>query len=124
MKAYVYLAAPWVRRIQARIARRALQDAGYVVTSRWLDVDETKTTQAAEAQNDFDDLVQCDALVVLNLEKSEGKAVEQGIALGRKMPIIAVGEERLNVFQHLPRIKLVPTLDAAIVELDRLFDQP
>jgi hypothetical protein len=56
-------------------------------------------------------------LVVLNLEKSEGKAVETGIALMNNIPIVSVGT-RSNIFQTLA-IE-VETVQEAIAALDRL----
>src|ERR1700681_2522273 len=50
----------------------------------------------------------------LNLESSEGKAVEQGIALGAGIPIVGVGVPGSNVFQHLPEYTWVADLDALV----------
>lgn len=99
----VYVAGPWAHRIPVRGVRDKLEAAGYVVTSRWLDVDETKTTPAAEAAVDLEDIARADLLVVYNSITSEGKAVEQGYALGLGIPIIVIGDREalLNVFQHL-----------------------
>lgn len=119
----VYLAAPWTHRAEARLARDLLMAAGYDVPCRWLDVDETKTTQDDEAINDWNDLLSCDAFVVLNLAKSEGKACETGIALLAGMPVISIGQG-CNIFLKLPRVRRVETLHEAISTLDGMFGKP
>lgn len=106
---HIYLAAPWTRKEEAKVVRDQLVAAGYIVTSRWLDFvatpgdNYTHETMRREAENDIADISNSDVMVVLNLEKSEGKATEQGIALARGVPVIAVGpwEITRNVFQHL-----------------------
>lgn len=112
----IYLAAPWVRREEARLVRDRLVAAGYEVTSRWLDIDETKTTETIEAENDVYDILTAELMVVLNLEKSEGKAVEQGIAIAINTPLYLVGEKS-NVFHHLPNYTIVPDVDALLLAL-------
>ncbi len=120
MSTLVYLAAPWIHRPDARDAREQLVAAGYPVNARWLDVDETVTSPAVEAQNDIDDLLESDVLVLLNLATSEGKACETGMALIANIPIIAVGGGA-NVFLNLPIVHRVETLNDAIGVLDTLF---
>jgi hypothetical protein len=99
--------------------------------SRWLRIhdDDTKDPWARrrEAQADWADVLDSDVLLLLNLEKSEGKAVEQGIALQAGIPIIAVGDTYSNVFQHLENLEdphrkgghytWVPTLSKAMEEM-------
>lgn len=97
----IYVAAPWDFRQEARALRDQLISSGYYVTSRWLDIDETKTTQEEESWNDIHDVHLSEAMVVLNLKVSEGKAVEQGIAMEMQIPIIVVSDHGpQNVFQH------------------------
>lgn len=115
----VYVAAPWAHRIEACAAADQLTAAGHVVTSRWLRGHADTTDPARlrqEAENDWDDVNACQILVLLNMEKSEGKAVEQGIALANNKRIIAVGEPS-NVFHHLFQYEWVPTLQDAIKSL-------
>lgn len=69
---------------------------------------------AVEARMDMFDVIRADVVLVLNLAKSEGKAVEQGIALAREIPIIVVGLDRFNVFQYLPQYTFVKTVEEAI----------
>lgn len=120
----VYVASPWKFKDDARVVAVQLRDIGYTVTSVWHD-DHPDTQDpvelAREAQTDFMGVVSADVLLVLNREHvSEGKAVEQGIAIGFQVPIIAVGSRRQNVFQYLPVVTLVPTLEAAIEELRKI----
>jgi nucleoside 2-deoxyribosyltransferase len=118
----VYLAAPWIHRAEARQAREKLTAAGYDVNSRWLDVDETTTSPEVEAVNDMTDILSSDALVVLNLAKSEGKACETGMAIVAGMPVISVGDGH-NIFLKLPTVRRVETLHEAITILDHLTTQ-
>jgi nucleoside 2-deoxyribosyltransferase len=53
-----------------------------------------------QAYQDIADVRRADVLVVLNLQKSEGKAVETGIAIAAGIPVISVGP-RSNIFQAL-----------------------
>lgn len=118
----VYLAAPWVHRAEARQAREKLTAAGYDVNSRWLDVDEATTSPEAEAINDMVDIISSDALVVLNLAKSEGKACETGMAIVAGIPVISVGVGH-NIFLKLPTVRRVETLHEAITILDHISSQ-
>lgn len=125
----IYVAAPWKHRETARAVAIQFREAGFTVMSRWHDEwgaeigpEDSKDPMvlAAEANADFADVILSEAMVVLNIEKSEGKAVEQGIAHTVEMPIVVIGTERFNVFQYLPRVRLVPDFDAAVAYLRSL----
>lgn len=117
----VYVAAPWVRKAEAIAAGQRLEAEGFLVTSRWFDhngdpLDPTGLSSGRsdirhQAREDLVDVCRSNALVVLNLEKSEGKAVETGVALITGIPVISVGT-RSNIFQSLGYE--VNTLDDAI----------
>ena len=122
----VYIAAPWARKAEAIEAGAQFEAAGHTVTSRWfyhpgapsdhagvLEPTDDIRLQAAE---DVFDVLSSEALVVLNLQKSEGKAVETGIALAAGLPVISVGP-RSNIFQTLGTE--VATVEDAINELSR-----
>lgn len=120
----IYVAAPWVRKVDAIQAGELLKAAGHEITSRWFTHegdpnDPTGSTVdigtiRAQAEDDFRDVCRADTLIVLNLEKSEGKAVETGIAIANGIPVISVGK-RSNIFQTLG--KEVATLEDAIEHL-------
>lgn len=113
----VYLAGPWARRSEVRTAREILQRAGITVNSRWLDFDSDANdehnadVQRREAETDIQDIQAADILVVLNLEKSEGKAFEQGVAFMLGTPVVVVGAIS-TVFQQM----------AGFTQVDSLFD--
>ena len=118
----IYLAAPWKRREDARIARDKIVAAGFTVNGEWLDVDvptgadgytSPPDIMRREAIRDIKNVLNSQVVIVLNLQKSEGKAVETGIALATGKGIIIVGTERLNVFQYLD-IPMVETVEQAI----------
>jgi hypothetical protein len=118
----IYVAAPWIRRADAKDVALRLKDDGHFVQSIWHDQHQDTDdpmTLAREAQVDFVGVISSDIVLVLNLEKSEGKAVEQGVAIGFEIPIMVVGE-RSNIFHYLPVVTLVPTVDAALAELRQL----
>lgn len=124
----IYLAGPWARREDVRDARNYIHRlAGneVEVISHWIDHEVTNAVdeQTVEAHNDIDDLEQAEALVVLNLEKSEGKAFEQGYAYGRHIPVIVVGDQT-NVFHHLRDVTVVATVAEAVVKLVRWHHKP
>ena len=119
----IYVAAPWVRKEEAKYVAGRLNDAGFVVTSRWIDMhggDHDPVVLRREAQHDWDDIRAATVLVVLNIEKSEGKATEQGIALERGLKIVGVGIPKNNVFHYLPQYRWV----ASVVELINLLNSP
>ena len=107
----IYLAAPWVRREEAKAAAAQAVEAGHTITHDWWnheagneDTDELERL----GRLDYDAVRTCEAFIVLNLEKSEGKSVEQGIALyghldGPAGPyyLIGVGPRGTNIFQNL-----------------------
>jgi nucleoside 2-deoxyribosyltransferase len=120
----IYLAGPWKHRAQAKADAEKIRAAGHTVTSRWHDqwganpqadaAEADPVVMAEEAEFDFADVFAADVMIVLNIEKSEGKAVEQGIAHALDMPIYLVGTERFNVFSYRPNVQLVPSLNAAL----------
>ena len=129
----VYVASAWVTGDKALEARDKLIRAGFDVTSRWLErvgvevpaacpgYDYTKdanymTNHAREESlKDIEDVKRADAVVVVNLAKSEGKAVETGLAIAFGIPVIVVGEKS-NTFHSLsaPAMRVVSTVEDAI----------
>lgn len=97
--------------------------AGHTITERWwehpdLGFDKPRNLRELEDQavRDFMGVVQADALVLINSEKSEGKAAETGIAISRFIPIILVGK-RTNIFHFIPSVYPVKDVRAAIRKL-------
>lgn len=122
----VYVACPWKHKHEAISAAILLRVKGYEISSRWHDlISDGKESDGSdthpdicrqEAVHDVADVISSDVVLVLNIEKSEGKAVEQGIAIAHGIPIIVIGT-RSNVFQYLPTVRVVSTL----VEASRLL---
>lgn len=114
MNIRVYIAAPFDCKPQAKETRKQLVEAGYLVTSRWIDLPDDTEGKPEEyfvknAYADVEDILNSQILLILNIHKSEGKAVEQGMAIAWNIPIIVVGE-RSNIFHYLqiPFVKDVP----------------
>lgn len=136
----VYLAAPYASRSLIRMyAAHLRRERDMVCTSSWLQ--ETHQinagTQGAatalpddqvakHATDDLSNVLEADVLVLftsayVHAEGGGGRHVETGYALALGTPVIVVGEPE-NVFHRLgaPRVVVVPTWGAALVELDRL----
>lgn len=98
----VYVAAPWTHKEDAREAAALIEREGHEITEPWWDHPDTNDPVELEDQaaRDIHGVEHSDALVLLNLAKSEGKAVETGIALARHIPILLVGDKS-NVFHSL-----------------------
>lgn len=121
----LYVAGPWADRPYVNEQAQKLRDAGYTVDARWLTIhaegdgdlnNEDPANQEfyrEQALNDIEDLLQADALFLVNTQKSEGKAVETGIAIATLKPTVMVGK-RTNVF-HTLNIPRFDTTEDAIV---------
>jgi hypothetical protein len=121
----VYVAAPWDDRIVAGDFAVTLRHMGFEITRYWWDVecDEDDYTLLGEhAVEDIYAVEDADAFVLLQTSKSEGKAVEMGVALASGIPVIAVlfGKTLSNIFQHHPGVLVVNKLDDAMAALEAL----
>ena len=124
----IYVASPWKFRHEANQVAQQYKAKGHTIVSRWhsewADLDDSTITEAQkrdEAEKDVADVMVCQCLVVLNWEKSEGKAVEQGIAIARHTPIIVVGAAS-NVFHSLASVKCVNSFAESLGALAELED--
>lgn len=121
----VYLAAPWVERDRLAGIAAAFEAEGHTITERWWEHEDVPgypnhTTPAEDAElanqgiKDFMGVLMADAMVLVNSCKSEGKAVETGIALTKGMPVIVVGVKS-NIFHWmLPEEHVVATVEDAL----------
>lgn len=126
----IYIAAPFRDREQMPAIATQLEDAGFHITHKWWLVDDVGhddedhiTTNAEHATKDIEGVLNADVVLLINTGKSEGKAIEQGVALAAGLPIVAVGkrgEHSSNLFHYLPDYKWVSTLDEAIECLKKL----
>src|SRR4051812_45878131 len=88
----IYVASPWTRKADAKLYADALEAAGHTITKKWWEHREVPgyldpaigqeelAELAQQAKEDMRGVLTADALVLLNLEKSEGKSVETGLA--------------------------------------------
>ena len=123
----IYLAAPWVKRNYARAWGEKLVGAGFELTRRWWDeeaADDDFDTLKEHALGDLYAVCEADVVVVLNYEKSEGKAVETGAALISGIPVIVVteGRPRSNIFQTL--CTEVTSVDDAVQLIRSWYPRP
>lgn len=123
MSKRVYLAAPWVHKDQAAELSKILEANGHTITRKWWEHDSTLEENATPefltncAVEDRDGVYNADVLVVWNTAKSEGKAVEQGLAIAKGIPVIVVtpGEKpSSNIFHYLPTYKHVTNFAQAL----------
>lgn len=122
----IYVAGPWIHRKDMPEIEAALNRVGHTVTHRWWEYEgESQETESKEfleqcAKADVKAVRDADAVIVINTAKSEGKAVEQGIAIALEKPIIVVtpGEKpSSNIFHYLRTYKHVKSVQEAINSL-------
>lgn len=109
----VYIAAPYPLMADARAAAVQLEAASIDVTSRWLTCPDEMRDDFARM--DLADVEAADAIVALNPAGWEnqgtgGRHVEFGYALAHAKRVVIVGV-RSNLFHHLARVCVMPTLD-------------
>lgn len=123
----IYIAAPWAEREKLPAIAAQFEAAGHEITWKWWETDDIpeggdrEAELREQAENDFWGVFKCETLILINSAKSEGKAVEQGIALASGIPIIAVGERglmSLNVFHYMDDYTWKPTVEEALEELN------
>lgn len=116
----VYIAAPFVDRARMPEIAEKVEAMGHTVTRKWWEVEDLRQDPKASfdcASLDALGVMEADLMLLINSAKSEGKAVEQGIAIANGMPIIAVGkleEHGNNIFHYLEHYEWVPDLETAL----------
>lgn len=119
----LYIAGPWIERNKMPAIAKQFEDAGHRITWKWWETEDIKETEdkahelQMQAINDYMGVCNAERLILVNSVKSEGKAVEQGLALAQHKTIIAIGQRgvvSLNVFHYLPAYTWVDTVEEAI----------
>lgn len=121
----IYVAAPFINKVEAAEAKSKFEAAGFDVTSRWIVEDlgltnedvgkpEHMGTLQQRAIEDYEDVQAADVFVILNLGKSEGKATELGVAYTLGIPVVLVGPRQGNIFYLLPGVYQAESVDAAV----------
>lgn len=121
----VYVAAPYAYRWDAKHIAERLEALGYEITQRWWEFEGSEQEKGSAflsmcADLDVRGVRTADVMFLINCSKSEGKAVEQGIAVTLGIPIIAVGkrgEFSANVFHYLPNYTWVPDIESGFAVL-------
>ena len=120
-KRLCYLAAPWVDRAKMPTIAEKFESCGHTITHKWWlhegGYDAPKAELERQALSDVFGVKRADVLVLINSQKSEGKAVEQGIAIAEEKPIVAVGrlgEIGMNVFHRLSNYTWVESVEEAV----------
>lgn len=119
-KPRVYLAGPWVEREKASEYATKLEASGFHITHKWwLYEGEDQDKEEPDflencANSDVKGVYTADVVIVINSVKSEGKAVETGLAIAKGIPICLIGKKSINIFYNLSYIAKVDTLEEAI----------
>jgi glycosyltransferase involved in cell wall biosynthesis len=121
----VYVAAPWAARHTAREVAGVFRTEGFEITRNWWDcecADDDYDMLGEHAIEDIYAVEDADAFVLLEISRSEGKAVEMGVALASGIPVIVVlyGDMPTNIFQHHPGVLIVSSEGDALNALEAL----
>lgn len=118
----IYLASKWEDRdIMPQLAEQ-IEEAGHRITHKWWQHEDHEGTYPSNidsafytqcAWDDFNGVASADALIVFNSGKSEGKAVETGIALTMGIPVVVIGV-RSNIFHYLDGVRMVWSVAEAL----------
>lgn len=130
----VYLAARYSRREELCIYADELRSIGHEVTSRWLDgnheqADESDPTNEDLrhwAVEDIDDIDRAGWVICFTGgEKSTGRNIEFGYALGRGAghQLLGIVGPRESVFHHLPCVKVFDTWADCLAHFKRGMPQ-
>lgn len=118
----IYVASKFENKPAVRTAMVLLQSAGHSITHDWT-VHEDGERGGEEllaffrlcAQQDFDGVVNADAILVLNHELGKGMFTEMGIAQALGKPVVVVDISRSNnIFFYLPGVKVCESVIDAI----------
>lgn len=117
----IYLSAAWHRREEVQRFRSRLQEEGFDVKSQWLDERASGFSDREAAQQDLDDISDCDVFVTFTEQSrshyfSGGRHVELGFAIGLGLKAYVVGHVE-NVFHSAPGVERLPHRDALIEAL-------
>lgn len=125
----IYIAAPFIEKDKMPEIASRLEAMGNTVTHRWWDVegvpneDEKCSVEDCRKHAELDrkGVEEAELVLLVNSTKSEGKAVEQGIAIANNIPIIAVGklgEHSKNVFHYMNLYHWVDDLEKAYTVIE------
>ena len=126
----VYLAASFSRREEIKSLVPKLEGSGFECTSSWLnspykDMESCPIDQRHKAgRTDLCDVLRSDCLILFNDYPSTtgGRHVETGLAIGKSIPIVLIGE-RTNIFHYTGDIlDVVDNFDSALIVLKRLYN--
>jgi nucleoside 2-deoxyribosyltransferase len=123
----IYLAGPWVDRDKMPAIAKQIEAMGHTITHPWWQYEgESQENESLEflencARQDVRAVRTADMIVVYNSAKSEGKAVEQGLAIAYGIPIICITQgvkPSSNIFHYLTKLYIhVTTVDQALALL-------
>jgi hypothetical protein len=134
----MYIAGSYDERDLIRVMAELAEQQGHTITRKWWEFEGgdkayTREQLAELAVGDYFGVVDCDVFVYINGgHKSEGKAVELGVALGIRIsmeatgyeapePLIyVVGTKSTNIFHNMPQCVFKSNFRDVLVELNIL----
>lgn len=126
----IYIAAPWIERKKIPTISAEVEAIGHVIPHKWWEVENaqegfesSKSSLREQAFKDLNGVKSAQIILLINAAMSEGKSVEQGLALADSKPILAVGklgELSKNVFHYLPFYHWVDTVEDALKVLQTI----
>lgn len=124
----IYTAARYARREEILGYAKKLEDAGHIVTARWVHGEEEGKSQEAIALLDWEDVIKAEMALVFtdpygSLHKGGGRHTELGMAYALKKHVWIVGEKE-QVFHSLPGIKQFKDIDNVISALSVYKTEP
>jgi len=128
----IYLAAKYARKDEIQLVATLLEQLGHKITATWFGEKYKPGVQMKQlrhdthvkiAGRDLKEIAKADALVFFAEDQNNqpprgGRHVEFGYALGLGKKVYVVGE-RENIFHHLPRVTMVPTVDELFKKLEK-----
>jgi len=108
----IFVASSYLNKRKARQAMEWFRIRGHTITFDWTRPERGKTAWylRKKALADFNGVMDADLLVVIWPGRL-GTATEIGIALGKGIPVIIVGQpDVMSIYWYYPDVRIVPTL--------------
>ena len=128
MSATIYIAAPFIRQLEARQKADELNSMGFTVTSHWIYEEDSLISEESEniaisAHRSIKDIDAAQYFLLLadHDSRTGGKHFETGYAYATGKNLMIVGR-RENVFHHLPRLIFAQTWEEAKGRLERVIE--
>ncbi len=130
----IYIAASITQLERAKSFAAELTSRGHAIVSSWhagellasSDVGLTQSQRWSIARTAMDEVMMCDALLLLSNKNGQGSLVEAGVAMGARKPVIAIGNpiDFTPMLEDLRKIVWFVFKDDAFDALDLVKPEP